>query len=412
MKRVRKANLVWSAGVIIALIAATYYLFYKKTDAKIEYQFGKADRGEISVTISSTGSLEAVTTVEVGSQVSGTIANLYADFNSVVQEGQLLAQLDPTFLQATVNEQKANRDRSQAEVNKAKRDLDRVRQLFEKSLVSQADLDAALTAYETAEAGLKQAEASLQRAEVNLKYATIRAPISGVVISRDVEVGQTVAASLSAPTLFTIAKDLKEMQIEASVDEADIGLVKVGQKATFRVDAYPEDQFEGTVKQIRLSPVITSNVVTYTVLIGVNNPEEKLMPGMTATITIEVARSEDALRIPIAALRFTPSASEMMKARENGGNARAAAAPPGDLKNSARSNGWTNIWTLDNGNLRPIPIKKGIQNAKYVEVLESPLAPGDQVIIGTLGSASTSETTTRVQGQNPFMPGRPPGGGR
>ncbi len=410
----KKSRIYWVAFIALVVIVIGGYILLNDSNKAVQYNFTKVDRGDIVVNISATGTLNALTTVQVGSQVSGSIAKLYADYNSVVKEGQLLAQLDSTFLQASVSEQRANVHRAQAQVNESRRNLDRTNKLFASSLVSQADLDAAITDYESSEAGLKQAEATLQRAEVNLKYATIRAPISGVVISRNVDVGQTVAASLQAPTIFTIANDLKKMQVEASVDEADIGNVKVAQPVTFLVDAYPEDQFAGKVSQIRLSPIISQNVVTYNVIIDVDNPEEKLMPGMTATVSIEIARKENVLRVPLQALRFIPPESEnyLDNKTEKGsqgvtGGLMAAGppagAPNGEHKSLSGNGNRGRVWTLTKGRLAPITIFRGIQNAKYAEITKSDIGEGDEVITGTRDAISKPA----VQGQNPFM-----GGGR
>jgi len=399
---------------VLVLGGAGFYLLTGTDKAKAGYRFDKVTRGDVLVAISATGTIQAVTTVQVGSQVSGTIAKLYADFNSVVKEGQLLAQLDPTFLQASVNEQRANVARAQAQVNEAKRNFERTRELFAKSLVSQADLDAVTTTLESAKAGMSQSTAALDRADVNLRYATIRAPISGVVISRSVDVGQTVAASLQAPTLFTIANDLRKMQVQASVDEADIGNVKTGQAAKFRVDSYPEQEFLGVVSQVRLAPVIAQNVVTYTVIIDVENPEQKLMPGMTATVSIEVAKAENSLRVPIQAIRFTPpvdSASTEGATRSRRNNDNASSAPPegGVAERPRRGNpNHVKVWVLKEG--KPVPVRaiKGIQNTQFVEVKETELHEGDEIIIGAIGAAQTAAPA----GQNPFQPQRMPGGGR
>jgi HlyD family secretion protein len=371
----------------------------------------------------------------------------------------LLAQLDPTFLQASVNEQKANVDRATAQFNESKRNYDRTTELSSRGLVSQADLDAATTSLESGKASLRQAEASLDRAQVNLRYATIRAPIRGVVISRNVDVGQTVAASLQAPTLFTIAEDLSRMQVQASIDEADIGTVKVGQRVTFRVDSYPEEEFEGTVSQIRLAPVVSQNVVTYSVIIDVANPEQKLMPGMTATVSVETARRDNVLLAPLQALRFTPPGMQAngpaMANRESEpsrdstiaaatGGAQAAQSEgmqkrPGDrrgmrgerpamvdsarvqMPDSAqieredrkpkRSNGSRGtIWVMENGTLKPLPVVRGIQNQRYAEMLEVPLNEGDSIIVGTTGGQSQSNSPSQGQ-TNPFMPRMPGSGG-
>lgn len=400
---------LWIIVISVVIIGAgAYYWLSRNSSDKISYQLGKVDRGDISVNISATGSLQAVTTVQVGSQITGTIARLYADFNSVVTEGQLLAQLDPTFLQASVREQQANVDKAQAQVNEAERNLKRTSDLFSKSMVAQTDMDAVTTSLESARADLRQAQASLQRAEVNLRYATIRAPISGLVISRNVDVGQTVAASLQAPTLFTIANDLRKMQVQADVDEADIGSVKVGQPVTFRVDAYPDDEFDGQVSQIRMAPVVNQNVVTYNVIIDVTNPELKLMPGMTATIAIEVSRMENILRIPLQALHFTPSDSGRMLM--NTGGATPASGDKTGMGNSLPHNkNRARLWVLENGRPSPRYIIRGIQNTRYAEAKESDLKEGDEVII----SAGTEKTqAATAQGQNPFMPRMGPGGGR
>lgn len=446
--------------ILLAVIAASGYWWLKnKSGSEVTYRKDIITRGNLVVAISATGTLNAVTTVTVGSQVSGTIAKLYADFNSEVNEGQLLAQLDPTFLQASVNEQKANVDRATAQFNEAKRNYDRTTELSSRGLVSQADLDAATTSLESGKASLRQAEASLDRAQVNLRYATIRAPIGGVVISRNVDVGQTVAASLQAPTLFTIAEDLSRMQVQASIDEADIGTVKVGQRVTFRVDSYPEEEFEGAVSQIRLAPVVSQNVVTYSVIIDVANPEQKLMPGMTATVSVETARRNNVLLAPLQALRFTPPGMQAngpaMASRGSEpskdstveaptGGAQAAPSErrqkrPGDRQSMSgerpamgdsarvqmpdsaqmqgedrrpkRSNGSRGtIWVMENGTPKPVPVVRGIQNQRYAEMLEVPLNEGDSIIVGTTGGQSQSNSPSQGQ-TNPFMPRMPGSGG-
>jgi HlyD family secretion protein len=412
----------WVWGSIGAAVVLGFGFFWLKNgdDDKIAYRFAKVDRGDIAVTISATGTLNALTTVQVGSQVSGTIAKLYADFNTKVQQGQLLAQLDPTFLQASVNEQRANVDRATAQVNEAERNFRRTADLFAKSLVSQADMDAATTTLESAKASLAQARAALDRASVNLRYATIKAPISGVVISRNVDVGQTVAASLQAPTLFTIAQDLRKMQVQASVDEADIGNVKVGQEVTFRVDSYPEETFQGTVSQIRLSPVITQNVVTYNVIIDVENSDLKLMPGMTATVSIQVRSKDNVLRLPVQAARFTPQADEVDSAaienvrsmlgnaavQSRGGSGRSGEAREKSMKRQAEH---ARVWVMGNGKLRPVMIRKGIQNTSFMEIVESRLKEGDEVIVGMSGG---QQNQVQVGQTNPFAPRMPGGGGR
>ncbi|HLF15611.1 MAG TPA: efflux RND transporter periplasmic adaptor subunit [Bacteroidota bacterium] len=286
--------------------AAGYYVIWGSDDTEYTYRTEAVSRGEIEKVVRATGTINPLQTVKVGSQVSGTVSRLFVDFNSVVTQGQIVAVIDSTFLSASVREAEANLQRSRAQLNESERSLNRTKELFAKDLVSQADLDAALTTYETSVAQMKQTEAALERARVNIRYAVIRSPIDGIVISRDVDVGQTVAASLSAPQLFAIANDLSRMQVEASVDEADIGQISAGQTATFTVDAYPEENFAGKVAQVRLSPITVQNVVTYTVIIDVPNRDQKLRPGMTATASIMIDRRDDVLRIPAVALRFQP----------------------------------------------------------------------------------------------------------
>ncbi|HQJ74729.1 MAG TPA: efflux RND transporter periplasmic adaptor subunit [Bacteroidota bacterium] len=300
-----KKVLIYSFLVII-LAVAVYFLFFNDSGDEYSFRVDKVSSGDMTVYVTATGTINAVTTVEVGSQVSGTISKLYADFNSIVKEGQIIAQIDPTNLQQALNDAEANLERVKAQYNESERTFERIKSLYEKKLESQANYDAALTNYEVSKASLKQAQAQLERAKINLAYATIYAPVNGVVIDRKVNVGQTVAASFSAPTLFTIANDLRKMQVQATIDESDIGKIAVGQEATFTVDAYPDEKFYGKVSQIRLSPVIISNVVNYTVVIDFNNDDLKLMPGMTANIKILVAKKDRVIRVPNIALRFQP----------------------------------------------------------------------------------------------------------
>ncbi len=422
-------SLIWIAGFVAVLVVGGFILLNKNGDKDVTYRFEKIDRGDIVVSVSATGTLNAVTTVQVGSQVSGTIAKLYADFNDIVKEGQLLAQLDPTFLQATVNEQRANMDRATAQVREAQRTFERTSDLFSKTLVSQADMDAATTALESAKASLQQATAAFERAQVNLRYATIRTPISGVVISRSVDVGQTVAASLSAPTLFAIANDLRKMQVQASVDEADIGQIKPGQHVTFRVDAFAEEEFKGVVSQIRLAPTITQNVVTYTVIVDVDNPKQKLMPGMTATLTIEVERREGVLRVPVQATRFTPPVDEAKKEiveagrgadsssgqrREMRGEGRmrrgnGEGGPPQGRDGERRRVGRGRLWIMKDGSPQPVFVRRGIQNTQFAEIESQDLKEGDEIIVGIIGGA---QAAGQGQQQNPFMPQQMPRGAR
>jgi len=328
------------AIVVVLLLAAAgaggWYYYFRRGVPEIGAQTLPITRGDIVDAVSTTGTLQPVTTVQIGSQVSGNIAYLGADFNSIVKRGQTIARLDPSLLQAQVEQSRANVARAQADVVQSEANLGRAKvvlldaqqkyarakALDAKGLEPQADLDAAKIAVDSAQASLQSAEAALNsakasvaqsqatynQAQVNLDHTIITAPVDGIVIQRSVDVGQTVAASMQAPTLFVIAVDLAKLQVSANIDEADIGRIRPGQRATFRVDAYPTDTFEGTVAQIRLQPVVVQNVTTYATIINAPNPDLKLRPGMTATLRVEVAQKSDVLRVPTAALRFRPTA--------------------------------------------------------------------------------------------------------
>ena len=386
--------------VVIILVAGGYFLMGSNTAKAVKYRTEKVTRGNVVVQVKATGVINPVRTVAVGSQVSGTIAKLFVDFNSNVRNGQVIAIIDSTFLYASVKEAQANLDRNQAQVNQAKRDLVRAKAMFEKSLNSQSDLDAATTTYESDVAQLNQTQAALDRAIVNLRFAVIRSPIDGVVINRAVDVGQTVAASLQTPTLFSIANDLTHMQVETSVDEADIGQIKEDQLAIFTVDAYPNEQFRGRVWQIRLAPITVQNVVTYTVVIEVQNPDLKLRPGMTATVSILIDKHENVLRIPTLALRFQPPQEANNK--NSGQSSQPQAAPASNTAQNdqrqqrdssghgkkgmgsdsgrghwmgradqtggeARPSKITQIWILDAaGNIKPVQVTLGLNDNRYV----------------------------------------------
>jgi HlyD family secretion protein len=309
--------------IIIAIILASlaigaYFVFFNNSSEDYTFRYDKVYKGDVTVVVSSTGSVNAVNTIQVGSQVSGIVSKLYADFNSIVKAGQIVAQIDSTFLEQSVRDAEAAFDRAQAQFNNSKRVYERTKSLFEKNLESQLNYDAALTDYEMSNASLKSARAQVERARINLSYANINAPVDGVVIDRKIDVGQTVAASFSAPTLFTIAMDLKKMQVQATVDESDIGKVCIGQEASFTVDAYSDQKFYGKISQIRLSPVVVQNVVNYTVVIDVPNDELKLMPGMTANVKILIAKKQDVVKVPNIALRFQPPTEliDTMKLKE------------------------------------------------------------------------------------------------
>lgn len=269
--------------------------------------------GNIESVVTATGTIQPITAVQVGTQVSGIVEQIFVDFNSEVKKGDIIAELDKSTLKTALQVARANYQTAQNNVQYNKTVYERQKTLFEKQMISKADFDAAEHTYKTTLNSLTQSKSDLERAETNLSYATIVSPINGVVLSRAVDVGQTVAASLNTPTLFTIAQDLKQIQVEANVDEADIGKIKTGQKVSFTVDAYPNSTFEGEVQQIRLNPIVTQNVVTYTIIINSSNEKLQLMPGMTATVTIYTRQILNTLVVPIAATTFTPTADMLTK---------------------------------------------------------------------------------------------------
>jgi len=392
--RSRKRWLLVIGFLIIALGGIAF--FFRDDEQAAQYKTTKVERGEITATVSATGKVNAVVTVQVGSQVSGTIQRLFADFNSRVKKGQIVAQIDPALFEAQVAQARAKLANDEANVEKArvvlvdaKRSLGRMEELLSKNLISQSEKDAAQTAYDSALAGLKAAEAqvvqdqaSLRLAETNLRYTTIRSPVDGIVISRNVDVGQTVAASLQAPTLFTIAQDLTEMQVDSSVDEADIGKVRVGQEAEFTVDAYPENPFHGAVHDIYNQPLIVQNVVTYDAIIRVKNPDLKLKPGMTANITIKVGHRENVIKLPNAALRYNPEKT-----------------PGSDVPPKAEKADTTKIWILKNGKAAPVPVTLGLSDGSYTEVVTGALKLGDEVIIEKIRKNNSPQGV----GRPPFM---------
>ncbi len=343
------------------------------------YKVAKVERGEIAAIVSATGTLNPVNAVQVGSQVSGTIQHLRSDFNQRVRKGDVIAQIDPAVFRAKLAEADASLKTAEAAAKKAevgvreaKRELDRQTNLHGKKLVAETVMDAARFAHDAAlvelelrQAAVAQAHAARERERVNLDYTTIIAPIDGVVISRDVDVGQTVAASLQAPTLFTIARDLTKMQVEADVDEAYIGQVKEGQRVRFSVFAYPGRSFYGEVGQIRLQPNVDSGVVKYNTIIRVDNPDLALKPGMTATISILIASRENALKVPDAALRFVPDIS-----KERVAELRRNLAPDEHV-----------IWTVEDDSLRPVTVTSGIVGPRQVEVLNDALREGMTVAL-------------------------------
>lgn len=438
--------------VIIILIAVAvggaawliYQHFFEGKEAPAKYRTARVERGSISAFVTANGTVNPVITVLVGSQVSGTIQKLYADYNSQVQKGQLIAQIEPALFQAQVSQSqaklenskaailtaqagiatarsnfeasKANVLKAQVTVTDARRTLNRSLELFRRNLIAASDRDTAQTAYDSAQALLeaaeaqqkaaevqveaaktgvesalaqkKQAEAELELAQVNLDHTKITAPVTGTVISRNVDVGQTVAASLQAPTIFTIAQDLTEMQVDTNVSEADIGRVAKGQEATFTVDAFPQIAFRGKVTEIRNAPVTIQNVVTYDVVIQVKNPDLKLRPGMTANASILVALKSNVLKIPNSALRFRPAFLKDDQKTSSQAQAEMRLAVPGKSLIPKFK-----VWALAQGKPVPVEITTGISDGKYTEVVSGALQEGRELILEANGKNQKSNPT-------------------
>lgn len=400
------------AAVLTAALAIGLYFRASGRAAEPQLATAVVTRGSVVETVEATGALEAVTTVQVGTQVSGTIKALYADYNSEVRTGQVIAQLEPSLFESQVEQARATLvrleaevDRARVEVSEAGRRLKRARELAASRLIAASELEAAEAAERQAAAALKaaeaqtvQARASLHQSRVNLGHTTIRAPIDGVVISRSVDVGQTVAASMQAPTLFVLARDLAQMQVNARVDEADIGRIRDGQAVEFRVDAYPGETFAGKVRQVRLEPIVEQNVVSYVTVIDVPNERLRLKPGMTATVTIEIARADDVMRVPGAALRFEPADDLLLQL----GQERPAGVSPdrGPLRASRA------VWVFDTGRLRRVPVRTGISDGVMTAVLEGNLQPGARVVTSAASQAA-AVSPAAGPAASPLLPQRP-----
>ena len=386
-----KKTIIAVGIIIIALAAGLYY--YSKRPQPPMYKTAKVERGDMVATVSATGNVAAVVTVQVGTQVSGTIQKLFVDFNSQVKKGQTIAQIDPSLFNAQVQQSHGNYLNAQANLQKAKADvadtkrtLERNRQLVKEGIIAQSDFDTAETKYEQALASANATEGSIiqtrgaySQAQTNLKYATIKSPVNGTVVSRNVDVGQTVAASFQTPTLFTIAQDLTKMEIDTSVDEADISRVQLGQPVSFTVDSYPETRFAGKVVQIRNAPITTQNVVTYVVVVGVDNKDLKLKPGMTANVSIETSRKENVVKLPAAALRFRPKGAKGMQASKATREKPATGTEPRKMKKEA---GQQQVFVLGPEN-KPVAVKirTGISSDGQVELVEGNLKENDEVIV-------------------------------
>lgn len=410
--------------LVIALVAVIAIVVHRAAFARetTSWRLASIERGTIESTVSATGTLSAVTTVQVGTQVSGQVAELLVDFNDTVKKGQLLARIDPTLQRQAVIDAQAALERVSAQYRQAQRDQSRARELMTEGLVARSEFEAGDSSLDVARANVKSAQVALDRARQNLEYTNIYAPIDGVVVERNVDPGQTVAASLSAPQLFLIANDLTNMQILASVGEGDIASIAEGQKVRFTVQALPSETFEGTVRQVRLQSATNENVVNYTVVVSVQNSEKKLLPGMTARVEFLTASATDVLKVPNAALRFRP-ADDVEVIRTASTDATATAAPQrtsagsrGERRNRSaaqgnriRSRGMVHVLTSD-GKLQALAVRSGLSDGSATAVRSPELKEGMQVVTGV----TTAKPAAEERSTNPFQsnqqPMRRPGG--
>ena len=393
----------WIALVVGLLIVASVVRQCRNGRAE-NYQVATVTRGAITQAVTATGTLNPVVNVQVGSQVSGNIAKLFVDFNSQVKAGQVVAQIDPVLFQATVTQAEGDLANAQAALELAKVNATRTQELFARKTSSQADLDQAMANLHQAEANVKIKQGALNKAKADLDHCTITSPIDGVVISRNVDVGQTVAASLQAPVIFQIANDLTKMQIDANVAEADVGALEIDQDVDFTVDAFPMRTFRGKVVQVRNAPITVQNVVTYDTVIGVSNPDLKLKPGMTANVSIIVAQKDNVLQIKNAALRYRPAeaaSAEMSSAKvaSGGSTSRTPGSAQRDAGRERRPSERT-VYILSGGRPKSVQIKTGISDGVVTEVIEG-LKEGDRVITAELASKSSAASTPA----NPFSGG-------
>ncbi|HJH65201.1 MAG TPA: efflux RND transporter periplasmic adaptor subunit [Bacteroides mediterraneensis] len=399
-----KKKIIITAGVVIVLAVAGYWIFGKKSaQGKVDFVTETVAKGNISNSITATGTIEPVTEVEVGTQVSGIIDKIYVDYNSVVKEGEVIAEMDRVTLLSDLQSAQATYDGAKAEYDYQKKLYERNKKLHEKQLISETDYEQSTYDYERAKSTFEQSQAALSKAERNLSYATITSPINGIVTSKDVEEGQTVASGFETPTLFTIAADLTKMQVVADVDEADIAGVRDSARVTFTVDAYPNDVFEGRVHQIRLGSANSSSsssssstssetVVTYEVVITADNPDLKLKPRLTANVTIYTDTRDNVLVVPNKALRFTPEKELVGK------------------KTITDCKGEHKVWTMDANGFTAHPVKVGLSDGSHTEILEG-ISEGTPIVTETVlkGFADTTASEASADGErSPFMPG-PPG---
>ena len=395
--------------VVLAIAAIVIVKLTKSANKELVIRTHVVGEYTIENTVTATGTIEPVETVEVGTQVSGKVEKIYVDFNDVVKKGQLMAELDKQTLNQSLSRAKASLTSAESQLNYAKLTYERTKQLYEANAATLAAYQEAQNSYTQAQMSKRNAQASYDQARVDLAYAEIYSPIDGIVLDRAVEVGQTVAASFSTPTLFTLANDLTKMQVEADVDEADIGQVKVGQRVTFTVDAYMDDVFEGTVNQIRMKPTTTSNVVTYTVIIEAPNPDQKLFPGMTASVTI-VTEEQTGLAVPAEAFNFTPDEAVLKAIRKADKPEGQRPEPPqGERPQMDKSSATSHsvVWLKKGADMMPRPVKVGMSDGAY-KIIEQGVQAGDSVV---LSAQFVAKEKAVKKGENPFMPG-PPGRNR
>ena len=408
MKKKRKIWLIILGIAVLAIAIVLIAKARKSTNKELVIRTHVVAEYTATQTVTATGTIEPVETVEVGTQVSGKVEKIYVDFNDVVKKGDLLAELDKQTLNQSVSRAKASLTSAESQLNYARLNYERIKQLYEANAATLAAFQEAQNSYTQAQMSKRNAQASYDQALVDLGYAEIYSPIDGIVLDRAVEVGQTVAASFSTPTLFTLANDLTKMQVEADVDEADIGQVKVGQQVTFTVDAYMEEEFEGTVSQIRMKPTTTSNVVTYTVIIDAPNPDQKLFPGMTASVTI-VTEEQTGLGVPAEAFNFTPEEAVLKAMRKPEKPEGEMPEPPQgerpQMEGGQMPSGNHNmVWVKKGDDMMPRPVKVGMNDGAY-KIVEQGLQAGDSVV---LSAQFVVKEKAKKTGENPFMPG-PPG---
>jgi HlyD family secretion protein len=441
-----KRSLIVTAAALVVAAGGLWIWSRATADDTPVYRFATVERGDLEAAVSATGTLSAVTTVSVGTQVSGKVVAIFADFNDAVKKGELVARIDPTLLEQTVRDAQAGVERNQAELEQSQREYERNEQLFQRKVLTEIEFNNAKYALAVARANVKSAQVTLDRARQNLSYTSIFAPIDGIVVERNVDIGQTVTASMSTPQIFLIANDLAQMQILASVDESDIGSIKPDQPVRFTVQAYPDERFTGSVKQVRLQSKTTENVVNYTVVVSVSNPGGRLLPGMTATVEFLTGSASDVLLVPNSALRFRPTEEMRAEIRERNPRSRAAdSAGPGSGNGAmgsvrrsgeagsgrrpdatAGANGTSRarrapppmLWYLDaSGKLATARVQPGLTDGQQTEVEGPALKEGMQVIVGVNTPAQPTNGNNALGAFGGQQPGggqggfrRPPGG--